>query len=85
MGSPSIQERLRKDVCSYRLRERSGVDGHEYVKQALAAGITASFWQRDAPNPPDDLPIIIVENTEKATSTIGAFLPPGVEYKKSLG
>ena len=32
----------------------------------LAQGAAASFWQRDIPNPPNDLPIIIVENTEKA-------------------
>lgn len=39
------------------------VDGHRYVEAAINGGAAASLWQRDVPNPPSDLPIIIVEDT----------------------
>ncbi|WP_416350270.1 UDP-N-acetylmuramoyl-tripeptide--D-alanyl-D-alanine ligase [Mammaliicoccus lentus] len=41
------------------------VDGHRFVKQALADGAGAAFWQKDIPNPPGG-PIIQVEDTLKA-------------------
>jgi len=42
------------------------VNGHEYVQQAFEKGASASLWQKDEPNPPLDLPIILVENCENA-------------------
>lgn len=39
------------------------VDGHQYVEMALENGAAAAFWQKDVPNPPENLPIIIVEDT----------------------
>ncbi|MDQ7862821.1 UDP-N-acetylmuramoyl-tripeptide--D-alanyl-D-alanine ligase [Peribacillus frigoritolerans] len=62
----TIDSRTVKEGCLFIPLKGEQVDGHQYVKQALAQGAVASFWQRDVPNPPDDLPIIIVENTEKA-------------------
>jgi len=41
-------------------------DGHEFVIQAFENGAAASLWQKDVPNPPSNLPIIIVENTLEA-------------------
>ncbi|KKB38224.1 UDP-N-acetylmuramoyl-tripeptide--D-alanyl-D-alanine ligase [Bacillus thermotolerans] len=41
-------------------------DGHHYVKQAIAQGAAAALWQKDVPNPPENLPILIVEDTLKA-------------------
>lgn len=38
-------------------------DGHEFVEQAIEQGASASLWQKDVPNPPTHLPIIIVEDT----------------------
>ncbi|WP_163652179.1 UDP-N-acetylmuramoyl-tripeptide--D-alanyl-D-alanine ligase [Listeria sp. PSOL-1] len=38
-------------------------DGHTFVKQAIEMGASASFWQKDVPNPPTDFPIILVEDT----------------------
>src|SRR5699024_10808240 len=38
---------------------------HRFVKQALADGAGAAFWQKDIPNPPEG-PIIQVEDTLKA-------------------
>lgn len=39
------------------------VDGHRYVEDALKNGASAAFWQKDVPNPPEGLPIIVVEDT----------------------
>ncbi|WP_203364471.1 UDP-N-acetylmuramoyl-tripeptide--D-alanyl-D-alanine ligase [Bacillus sp. REN10] len=38
-------------------------DGHIYVRQAIEQGAGAALWQKDVPNPPEDLPILIVEDT----------------------
>lgn len=38
-------------------------DGHKFVEDAIRnGGASAAFWQKDVPNPPEDLPIIIVED-----------------------
>ncbi|QQZ09170.1 UDP-N-acetylmuramoyl-tripeptide--D-alanyl-D-alanine ligase [Heyndrickxia vini] len=42
------------------------VDGHKYVEDAIKNGASGAFWQKDVPNPPSHLPIIVVENTETA-------------------
>lgn len=42
------------------------VNGHQYVKQAFSQGASAALWQKDEPNPPTNLPIILVEDCEKA-------------------
>ncbi|WP_442603768.1 UDP-N-acetylmuramoyl-tripeptide--D-alanyl-D-alanine ligase [Paenibacillus sp. KN14-4R] len=38
-------------------------DGHEYVKDAIAKGAVAAFWQKDHDNPPADCNLIFVEDT----------------------
>lgn len=42
------------------------VNGHQYVQQAFEAGAAASLWQRDEPNPPKDLPLLIVDDCKVA-------------------
>ncbi len=42
------------------------VNGHQYVRQAFEAGAAASLWQRDEPNPPKDLPLLIVDDCKLA-------------------
>ena len=42
------------------------VDGHRYVEKAMNQGAAASLWQQNVPNPPKDVPIILVEDTEVA-------------------
>lgn len=42
------------------------VNGHKYVRHAIEAGASAALWQRDEPSPPDDLPILIVDDCQKA-------------------
>lgn len=39
------------------------VDGHRFVVDSFKNGAAAALWQRDVPNPPPDLSIIIVEDT----------------------
>ncbi|WP_100330086.1 UDP-N-acetylmuramoyl-tripeptide--D-alanyl-D-alanine ligase [Bacillus xiapuensis] len=38
-------------------------DGHFYVRQAIEQGAGAALWQKDVPNPPQDVPVLIVEDT----------------------
>lgn len=42
------------------------VNGHKYVQQAFEAGASAALWQRDEPNPPKDLPLLIVDDPKTA-------------------
>jgi len=37
-------------------------DGHKYVEEAIQKGAAASLWQKDVPNPPQGLPILIVDD-----------------------
>ncbi|MEH7075877.1 UDP-N-acetylmuramoyl-tripeptide--D-alanyl-D-alanine ligase [Neobacillus drentensis] len=37
-------------------------DGHKYVEESIRNGAAAALWQKDVPNPPLHLPILIVEN-----------------------
>lgn len=41
-------------------------DGHVYVEAAIKQGAAAALWQANVPNPPEHLPLIIVEDTQKA-------------------
>lgn len=38
------------------------VDGHKYVEESIHNGAAAALWQKDVPDPPLHLPIIVVEN-----------------------
>ncbi|MDP4086417.1 MAG: UDP-N-acetylmuramoyl-tripeptide--D-alanyl-D-alanine ligase [Bacillota bacterium] len=46
------------------------MDGHKYVADAIQRGAAAAFWQRDVPNPPMELPILIVEDCLKAVQEL---------------
>ncbi|MFL6556779.1 MAG: UDP-N-acetylmuramoyl-tripeptide--D-alanyl-D-alanine ligase [Bacillus sp. (in: firmicutes)] len=37
-------------------------DGHIYVEESINKGAAAALWQKDVPNPPVHLPILIVDN-----------------------
>ncbi|GAA0322099.1 UDP-N-acetylmuramoyl-tripeptide--D-alanyl-D-alanine ligase [Bacillus carboniphilus] len=41
-------------------------DGHQFVRQAYEKGAAAAFWKRDMPNPPEDIPLLIVEDPLQA-------------------
>lgn len=42
------------------------VNGHRFVESAIEQGATASLWLKDEPNPPTDLPLLFVEDSEVA-------------------
>ncbi|MGE7091340.1 UDP-N-acetylmuramoyl-tripeptide--D-alanyl-D-alanine ligase [Lysinibacillus sp. NPDC048646] len=41
-------------------------NGHKFVVQAFEKGAGASLWQRDEPNPPAGVPLLFVDDPEKA-------------------
>jgi UDP-N-acetylmuramoyl-tripeptide--D-alanyl-D-alanine ligase len=54
-------------------------DGHKFVVDAIKnGGASAAFWQKDVPNPPEDLPIILVEDTTIALQELAR------SYRNSL-
>lgn len=42
------------------------VNGHKFVEQAFEKGAAASLWLNDEPNPPENLPLIFVDDAEQA-------------------
>lgn len=42
------------------------VNGHKFVEQAFEKGAAASLWLADEPNPPQDRPLIFVDDAEVA-------------------
>ena len=46
------------------------VDGHQFVEQAIEQGAHASLWQKDVPNPPLHLPILVVKDVLYSSSGV---------------
>lgn len=42
------------------------VNGHRFVEQAFEKGAAAALWMKDEPNPPEQLPLIFVDDPELA-------------------
>ncbi|WP_409252618.1 UDP-N-acetylmuramoyl-tripeptide--D-alanyl-D-alanine ligase [Bacillus sp. SCS-153A] len=55
------------------------VDGHKFVEGAIESGAAASLWEKDVPNPPEGLPIIIVDNSLEALQNLATA------YRHELG
>ncbi|RDU34846.1 UDP-N-acetylmuramoyl-tripeptide--D-alanyl-D-alanine ligase [Neobacillus piezotolerans] len=55
------------------------VDGHEYVESAIEKGAAAALWQKDVPNPPQGLPLLIVDNCLEALQELART------YRRQLG
>ncbi|MBT2681579.1 UDP-N-acetylmuramoyl-tripeptide--D-alanyl-D-alanine ligase [Bacillus sp. ISL-35] len=54
-------------------------DGHKFVADVIQnGGASAALWQKDVPNPPEDLPVIIVEDTTIALQELAR------SYRNSL-
>ena len=53
-------------------------NGHEFVQTAFANGAIAALWQKGQPNPPEDLPLIYVEDSLQALQNLAR------EYRNSL-
>lgn len=42
------------------------VNGHQYVTKAFENGAAATLWLKSEPNPPNDVPVLFVEDSELA-------------------
>jgi UDP-N-acetylmuramoyl-tripeptide--D-alanyl-D-alanine ligase len=38
------------------------VDGHQFVRQAVEKGAAAALWDKNVPNPPEDIPVLVVDD-----------------------
>lgn len=38
------------------------VDGHKFVRQAIEKGAGAALWDKNVPNPPEDIPVLVVDD-----------------------
>ncbi|WP_064091621.1 UDP-N-acetylmuramoyl-tripeptide--D-alanyl-D-alanine ligase [Rossellomorea aquimaris] len=38
------------------------VDGHQFVRNAIEKGASAALWDVNVPNPPEDIPVFVVED-----------------------
>lgn len=54
------------------------VDGHKYVEEAIKNGAGAALWQKDVPNPPQGLPLLIVDDCLAALQELAR------KYRKEL-
>jgi UDP-N-acetylmuramoyl-tripeptide--D-alanyl-D-alanine ligase len=53
-------------------------NGHNYINKAIENGCTASLWNKSEANPPEDIGIILVDDTVKALQDLA------VAYRDSL-
>ncbi|WP_352523860.1 UDP-N-acetylmuramoyl-tripeptide--D-alanyl-D-alanine ligase [Heyndrickxia oleronia] len=53
-------------------------DGHNYVREAIKNGAIASLWDKSHSNPPEDIPLIFVDNTLLALQSLAS------SYRKQL-
>ena len=51
------------------------------LKKQKTQGAAATLWQQDVPNPPTNIPIIIVENTEVALQELARAYRTAIECK----
>jgi UDP-N-acetylmuramoyl-tripeptide--D-alanyl-D-alanine ligase len=49
------------------------VNGHAFVKDAIKKGAAATLWNRDEPNPPHDIAVILVEDTVKGLQELSRY------------
>ncbi|KXH80942.1 UDP-N-acetylmuramoyl-tripeptide--D-alanyl-D-alanine ligase [Sporosarcina sp. HYO08] len=42
------------------------VNGHQYVEKAIEQGAAAALWLKDEPNPPANVPLVFVDDSERA-------------------
>lgn len=53
-------------------------DGHKYISNAIKNGAVATLWNKDVPNPPTDIGVILVNDTVKALQELAK------SYRKQL-
>lgn len=54
------------------------VDGHQFVEEAIKKGAACSLWDKSVPNPPEGLPILVVDDTLTALQELAR------SYRKQL-
>ncbi len=47
-------------------------DGHKYISKAIENGCVATLWNKDEPNPPSNIGVILVDDTVKAIQDLAA-------------
>lgn len=57
------------------------VNGHRYVESAIEKGAAASLWLKDEPNPPEDAPLIFVDDSEQALQEIARIYREQLDCK----
>ncbi|KIL52191.1 UDP-N-acetylmuramoyl-tripeptide--D-alanyl-D-alanine ligase [Jeotgalibacillus soli] len=57
------------------------VDGHQYVKQAFVNGAAATLWQEGVPNPPENVPVLIVKDPELALQKLARIYRMESDFK----
>ncbi|WP_409273147.1 UDP-N-acetylmuramoyl-tripeptide--D-alanyl-D-alanine ligase [Neobacillus sp. SCS-31] len=55
------------------------VDGHNFVASAIENGAAAALWQKNVPNPPQGLPVLVVEDCLEALQELAR------SYRRQLG
>ncbi|WP_370296039.1 UDP-N-acetylmuramoyl-tripeptide--D-alanyl-D-alanine ligase [Rossellomorea marisflavi] len=46
------------------------VDGHRFVRSAIEEGASAALWDVSVPNPPEDLPVLVVDDPLEALQAL---------------
>ena len=54
------------------------VNGHSFIKDAVENGVIATLWNKDEPNPPDNIAVILVDDTVKGLQDLSRY------YRKKL-
>lgn len=58
----SIDTRKIEDANLFVPFKGENVDGHRFVRDAIENGASAALWDINVPNPPEDIPVIVVED-----------------------
>jgi UDP-N-acetylmuramoyl-tripeptide--D-alanyl-D-alanine ligase len=56
----SIDTRKIEDANLFVPFKGENVDGHQFVRNAIENGASAALWDVNVPNPPEDIPVIVV-------------------------
>lgn len=48
-------------------------NGHSYINDAIKSGAAATLWNKDEPNPPADIAVILVDDTVKGLQDLACF------------
>ena len=49
------------------------VNGHSFIKDAVKNGAIATLWNKDEPNPPDNIAVILVDDTVKGLQDLSRY------------